>query len=98
VLHRATDPSRYIRDGKFVYFLGTIDRFPITELETSSELQSDSAAAFREIDDYAWVPVENVLASDGVFVIDAAGRRIEIRRQLKSRLTRARAAGWFQGR
>ena len=98
VLRKVTDSSQFIRDGEFVYFLGKIDRFSIASLEATSAPQSDSAAAFREIADYAWVPVEHVLTGDGVSVIDAAGRRIELRHQLKSRLTRARAAGWFEER
>jgi len=95
VLRRATDPSRFIRDGGFVFFLGTIDEFRIARLEESPAPQSDGAAAFGEIADYAWVPVENVLASNDVQVTDSIGRRIKVRRQLKSRLTRAREAGWL---
>ena len=50
---------------------------------------------FREIVDYAWVSVEAVLSSEDAFVVDDAGRRVQVRGRLKSRLVRARAAGWL---
>ena len=95
LLRRIVDPSRMIRDGGFILFVAKIGWFPLTDLPAPADSGHEDADAFREIADYAWVPVENVIASEGESVVDANGRVMEIRRQLKSRLLRARAAGWM---
>jgi len=95
VLRTVVDASHNMRDGGFVFFVGKIDRFPISSLPDTPQPNDGNVSAFSEIADYAWVPVENVLASDDTVVVDAEARRIKVRRQLKSRLLRARAAGWL---
>lgn len=95
MLRKAVDPSRYLRDGGFVFFVGKINQFPISEIVDLSHLDDDLPSGFREVADYAWVHVQSVLASTDGTVIDAHGRRITLRRQLKSRLQRAQAAGWL---
>ena len=94
-LREAIDPSRSVQDGGFVFFIARIDRFPTTAMAEISHLDDDSSARFREVADYAWVKIESVFASSDATAIDEDGRRIELRRQLKSRLERARAAGWL---
>lgn len=94
-LREVIDPSRSMRDAGFVFFLARVDRFPTSAIKQIADLDDDSAAGFREVADYAWVTVESVLAGDGVSVTDVDGRTIELRPQLKSRLLRARAAGWL---
>ena len=94
LLRGIVDPSRVIRDGGFVFFVAKIGWFPVTELPDLADSGHENPDAFREIADYAWVPVDNVLAGEDASVIDANGRIVEVRRQLKSRLLRARAAGW----
>ena len=95
LLRTVVDASHNIRDGGFVFFVGKIDRFPVTGLPDTPRPNDANASAFSEIADYAWVPVENVFAGDDTVVADADGRRIKVRRQLKSRLQQARAAGWL---
>jgi len=94
-LREIVDPTRSMRDRGFVFFFGSIERFPVSAIGELAHLDDDSASAFREVADYAWVAVDNILASDGISVIDVNGRSIELRRQLKSRLRGARAAGWL---
>jgi 8-oxo-dGTP pyrophosphatase MutT (NUDIX family) len=94
-LRERVDPTRSMRDRGFVFFFGSIERFPVSAIGELAHLDDDSASAFREVADYAWVAVDNILASDGISVIDVNGRSIELRRQLKSRLRGARAAGWL---
>lgn len=94
-LRDIVDPSRSMRDRGFVFFFGSIERFPVSAIGELAHLDDDSASAFREVADYAWVAVDSILASDGISVIDVNGRSIELRRELKSRLLRARAAGWL---
>lgn len=94
-LREAIDPSRSMQDGGFVFFIARIDRFPTTAIAELSRLDDDSSAGLREVADYAWVSVESVFASSDETAIDANGHRIALRRQLKSRLERARAAGWL---
>lgn len=94
-LRDVIDPSRSMRDGGFVFFLARVGRFPTSAMKETAHLDDDSAAGFREVADYAWVAVESVLSGDGVSVIDIDGRTIELRPELKSRLVRARAAGWL---
>jgi len=92
-LREAVDPTRMIRDEGFVFFVAKIDWFSRTELPDAADPGHEDARAFREIESYAWVPIENVLASDDATAVDADGRSLEVRRELKSRLARARAAG-----
>jgi hypothetical protein len=94
-LRGIVDPSRVMRDGGFVFFVARIDWFPLTGIPDTADAGHENDFAFREIADYAWVPVANVLASEDATVIDADGRTVEVRRQLKSRLARARAMGWL---
>ncbi|UCH46619.1 MAG: NUDIX hydrolase [Betaproteobacteria bacterium] len=94
-LRQIVDSTRSMGDRGFVFFFARTDRFPISAISELSQLEDDSAAAFREVADYAWVAVDTVLAGDGATVIDVDGRSIELRRELKARLLRARAAGWF---
>ena len=94
-LRDIVDPSCSMRDGGFVFFFGSIERFPVSAIGELAHLDDDSASGFREVADYAWVAVDGILASDGISVIDVNGRSIELRRELKSRLLGARAAGWF---
>lgn len=91
-LRKAVDPARKLRDGGFVFFVAKVDPVALDRLR---QAPVPEVAAFREIDDYAWVAIENALASDGDMVIDEEGRRIQVRTQLKSRLTRARQKGWL---
>jgi 8-oxo-dGTP pyrophosphatase MutT (NUDIX family) len=91
-LRAAIDPARKLRDGGFVFFVGRMDPVPLDRLRRATVPES---AAFREIADYAWVAIEDILASDDDMVIDEEGRRIKVRPQLKPRLTRARANGWL---
>jgi 8-oxo-dGTP pyrophosphatase MutT (NUDIX family) len=92
LLREAVDPARQLRDGGFVFFVGRVD--PVA-LDSLRQAPVPEAAAFREIEDYAWVAIESVLASDDNTVIDAEGRRIQVRPQLKPRLNGARAKGWL---
>lgn len=95
LLRQATDPARFIRDDGFVFFLGEIDKVPVDRLVDAAAPDAAGATGFDEVVDYAWVSVDSVLNGDGASVIDDAGRRIPLRRQLQSRLKRARAAGWL---
>ncbi len=95
ILRKVVDPSRYLRDGGFVFFVGKIKQFPMSEIVDLSHLDDDLPPGFREVADYAWVNVQSVVTSTDGTVIDAHGRRITLRRQLKSRLERAQAAGWL---
>jgi 8-oxo-dGTP pyrophosphatase MutT (NUDIX family) len=97
-LRGVVDPTRKIRDGEFVYFVAKIDWFSLTELPGEPDADHESTHAFTEIVDYAWVPVTNVINSESGAVVDTNGRRLEIRRQLKSRLVQARAADWLQSK
>lgn len=93
LLRKLVDPSQVIREGSFVFFKGEIEKFPVVEMK--SAVISAASPAFREMADFAWVPVQNVLSSENVTVTDDSGRHIRVRRELKSRLERARTAGWF---
>ena len=95
MLRKAVDPSRYLREGGFVFFVGKINRFPMSEIVDLPHQDDDLPPGFREVADYAWVKVQSVFASDDGTVIDAHGRRITLRPQLKARLQRAQAAGWL---
>lgn len=90
-----TDPTDFIRDGSFVFFRADIEKFSIDEIMRVKVPDTVESIPFREIVDYAWVSVEAVLSSEDAFVVDDAGRRIQVRGRLKSRLVRARAAGWL---
>jgi len=94
-LSDVTDSAELIRDGSFVFFRAEIEKFSVDEIMRAQIPDSVNPDAFREIVDYAWVSVEAVLSSDDAFVVDDAGRRIQVRGRLKSRLVRARAAGWL---
>ncbi|MGD8790856.1 MAG: NUDIX hydrolase [Burkholderiales bacterium] len=94
-LRRIVDPSRMMRDGGFVFFVAITDWFALSDLPGAADSGHENAHAFREIERYAWVPVKNVLASENATVVDADGRSLEVRRELKSRLMRAREAGWL---
>jgi len=90
-----TDSAQFIRDGSLVFFRAEIEKFSVDEIMRAQIPDTANPDAFREIVDYAWVSVEAVLSSDDAFVVDDAGRRIQVQRRLKSRLVRARAAGWL---
>ena len=90
-----TDSAEFIRDGSFVFFRAETEKFSVEEIMRTQIPDTVNRDAFREIVDYAWVSVEAVLSSDDAVVVDDAGRRIQIRGRLKSRLVRARAAGWL---
>lgn len=94
-LSDVTDSAELIRDGSFVFFRAEIEKFSVDEIMRAQIPDTVNRDAFREIADYAWVSVEAVLSSDDAFVVDDAGRRIQVRGRLKSRLVRARAAGWL---
>ena len=94
-LRDIVDPSRSMRDRGFVIFFGSIERFPTSAIGELAHLDDDSASGFREVADYAWAAVDSILASDGISVIDVNSRSVELRRELKSRLLRARDAGWL---
>lgn len=90
-----TNPADFMRDGSFVFFRAEIEKFSVDEIMRAQIPEPVNLDAFREIVDYAWVSAEAVLASDDAFVVDDAGRRIQVRGRLKSRLVQARAAGWL---
>jgi len=90
-----TDSAKFIRDESFVFFRAEIEKISVDEIMRAQIPDTVNADAYREIVDYAWVSVEAVLSSDDAFVVDDAGRRIQVQRRLKSRLVRARAAGWL---
>ena len=90
-----TDSAEFIRDGSFVFFRAETEKFSVDEIMRAQIPDTVNRDAFREIVDYAWVSVEAVLSSDDAVVVDDAGRRIQVRGRLKSRLVRARAAGWL---
>ena len=94
-LSDVTDSAQFIRDGSLVFFRAEIEKFSIDEIMRAQIPDTVNSDAFREIVDYAWVSVEAVLSSDDAFVVDDAGRRIQVQRRLKSRLVQARAAGWL---
>jgi hypothetical protein len=94
-LSDVTDAAQFIRDGSFIFFRAEIEKFSVDEIMRAQIPDTVNPDAFREIVDYAWVSVEVVLSSDDAFVVDDAGRRIQVQRRLKSRLVRARAAGWL---
>lgn len=93
LLRDITDRTRFIRDGAIVLFFANIEKFLIADLMASP--LPPGGGAFAEIADYAWVPVDHVLASGDEWVDDDTGRRILVRKELKSRLIRARQAGWI---
>ncbi len=95
LLLTVVDQSRSMRDGGFVFFVAEIDWFSLNEIPGAPAPTDESVSGFREIADYAWVPVANLLASDDATVLDIDGRQITVRRQLKSRLARVRDAGWL---
>ena len=90
-----TDPSKFIRDGSFVFFHAETVKFPVEEIRSAPIPDGVDAGPFSELVDFTWVSVEAVLSSNEAFVLDDAGRRIQVRRQLKPRLLRAQAAGWL---
>lgn len=94
-LSDVTDSAQFIRDGSLVFFRAEIEKFSVDEIMRAQIPDTVNPDAFQEIVDYAWVSVEAVLSSDDAFVVDDAGRRIQVQRRLKSRLVRARAAGWL---
>ncbi|UCD67812.1 MAG: NUDIX hydrolase [Betaproteobacteria bacterium] len=94
-LREIVDPARSMHDRGFVFFFGSIEKFATSAIGELAHLDDDNASAFREVADYAWVAVDRVLAGDGVTVIDVNGRSVDLRRELKSRLLRARAASWL---
>jgi 8-oxo-dGTP pyrophosphatase MutT (NUDIX family) len=94
-LSDVTDSAGFIRDGSLVFFRAEIGKFSVDEIMRAQIPDTVNPDAFREIVDYAWVPVEAVLSSDDAFVVDDSGRRIQVRGRLKSRLAQARAAGWL---
>lgn len=94
-LLRVTDPAEFIRDGSFVFYRAETDKFSIDAIKREPIPDNVNPTPFREIGDFAWISVEAVLSSNNTIVIDDAGRRIQVRRQLKPRLLRARAAGWL---
>jgi 8-oxo-dGTP pyrophosphatase MutT (NUDIX family) len=93
LLRDSIDPSHQLRDGSFVYFVGTIDRVPADALRQVTIPRG--SGAFGEIADYAWVDVDRVLVSESDVVIDSEGRSIRVRPQLSARLRRARGEGWL---
>jgi 8-oxo-dGTP pyrophosphatase MutT (NUDIX family) len=90
-----TDPADFVRDASFVFFRANIEKFSVDEIMHAQIPDAVNPNAYSEIVDYAWVSVEAILSSDDAFVVDDAGRRIQVRGRLKSRLLRARAAGWL---
>lgn len=94
-LRNVTDPGKFLRDGSFVFFGAEIDKFSIDEIKREPIPEVANRAPFLELIDFAWVPVEAILLSNDVFVIDDNGRRIQVRPQLKPRLLQAQAAGWL---
>jgi 8-oxo-dGTP pyrophosphatase MutT (NUDIX family) len=90
-----TDTAEFIRDGSFVFFRADIDKFSVDAIKRAQIPDNVNSSAFREIVDYSWVSAEAVLSSNDAFVVDDAGRRIQVRQSLKPRLRRARAAGWL---
>lgn len=94
-LRGIVDPSRMMHDGEFVFFVANTAWFSLTEISRAADSGDDNDHAFREIESYAWVPIDNVLASENDTVVDADGRSLKIRHQLKSRLARVRDAGWL---
>ena len=92
-LRQISDPDQMIRDGGFIFFLAGIEKIAIERIKAAARLQT--SPGFHEIADYAWVSVDQVFASEDDTVSDESGRRIRVRPELKSRLERARAAGWL---
>ena len=91
LLRDSIDPSHQLRDGGFVYFVGTIDRVPVEALR--QVVVPRGAGPLGEIADYAWVDVDRVLVSASDVVIDSEGRSIRVRPQLSARLRQARSEG-----
>ncbi len=94
-LRGVMQPGDFLRDGSFVYFRAQVAKFSVDDIMRMEISDGVDPAPFREIVDYAWVSVEAVLSSDDAYVVDDSGRRIQVRQRLKSRLVRARAAGWL---
>ena len=94
-LRDVVDPERRLIDDSFVYFVTRIDWFALSEIPAAPDANDESMRAFHEAVDFAWVPVKNVISGDDGAAVDLAGRRIELRQQLKPRLLRAGAAGWL---
>jgi len=90
-----TDSSKFIRDGSFVFFHAETDKFSVEQIRRAPIPDGVDAAPFNELVDFTWVSVEAILSSIDAFVLDDTGRRIQVRRQLKPRLRRAREAGWL---
>ncbi len=93
LLRNSIDQSHQLRDGGFVYFVGTIDWIAADTLRQVAVPRG--AGPLGEIADYAWVDVDHVLVSEGDMVTDSEGRSIRVRPQLSARLLRARGEGWL---
>lgn len=93
LLRQISDPMQMLRDGSFVFFLAGIEKIAVEKMKAAA--RSQVSPGFHEIADYAWVSVDEVFAGNDDSVSDETGRRIRVRPELKSRLERARAAGWL---
>ena len=90
-----SNPAEFIRDGPFVFFRAETAKFSADDVRRKQIPANVDPSPFLEMVDYAWVSVEAILSSSDGFVLDHAGRRIQVRQSLKSRLLRARSAGWL---
>nr|VFK36912.1 MAG: hypothetical protein BECKSD772F_GA0070984_100728 [Candidatus Kentron sp. SD]VFK40554.1 MAG: hypothetical protein BECKSD772E_GA0070983_100727 [Candidatus Kentron sp. SD] len=93
-----SDEDKYINYNGFIFFKVEV---PMVRLANFEKIgvppNSKKWDVFREITEYAWVDVCDLISSDDNTVTSKAGKIISIHPALPAELEKANREGWFSG-
>lgn len=94
-LEQASVPFSKIQIKKHTLYLAKIPFFDIDEIFKILIPRGRAWKAMREIDDYAWVNINDISAASERFVKTHAGKEIKLKKIVKKAIHAGQADSWF---
>jgi 8-oxo-dGTP pyrophosphatase MutT (NUDIX family) len=94
-LQAASCESDFVNDNGFIFYRANLVKFNLDEVRLILIPNSDNWTPMREISEYAWVNVKEILDSNGLIVLENTGKKIIIHKKLKAGIEKAKAKNWF---